>query len=137
MMRFVITLEGMVSTLAGLAGVAGASDGLGPAARFREPLGVAVDGAGAVYVTDRGINCIRRGVPAALTRSATLSITVADGWVGLHWVDVFGQFFMETKTDLNTAAWVHVQNPAVDRDGTNGVVLPLAVSAQYFRLRKP
>ena len=48
-----ITPAGVVSTLAGLAGVSGTTDGVGSAARFNNPLGVAVDAAGDnIYVTD-------------------------------------------------------------------------------------
>ena len=51
---------GNVSTLAGTAGLSGASDGTGPTARFKYPSGVAVDGAGTVYVADMGNHTIRR-----------------------------------------------------------------------------
>ena len=45
-----VTAGGVVTTLAGLAGSYGSADGTGSAARFIEPRGVAVDGAGNVYV---------------------------------------------------------------------------------------
>jgi sugar lactone lactonase YvrE len=47
-----ITTEGVVSTLAGKAGASGIADALGSKARFSVPCGVAVDGAGNVYVAD-------------------------------------------------------------------------------------
>src|SRR5207249_253597 len=47
-----ITPAGLVTTLAGLAGSYGSSDGTGSAARFNSPYGVAVDGLGNVYVAD-------------------------------------------------------------------------------------
>ena len=47
-----ITSGGKVSTLAGQAGVAGDMDGVGTAALFNAPNGVAVDANGNVYVTD-------------------------------------------------------------------------------------
>jgi sugar lactone lactonase YvrE len=49
-----VTPGGVVSTLAGLAGTPGTSDGTGPAARFSFVDGIAVDAAGFVYVTDPG-----------------------------------------------------------------------------------
>src|SRR6266545_2524816 len=55
-----ITPAGAVSTLAGTAGVAGSADGTGAAARFNQPSGIAVDGAGNVYVGDYGNNTIRK-----------------------------------------------------------------------------
>lgn len=47
-----ITAAGVVSTLAGLAGQGGSTNGIGTAARFGSPYGVAVDTAGNVYVMD-------------------------------------------------------------------------------------
>ena len=55
-----VTPGGVVSTLAGLAGSSGSSDGTGSAARFNNPLGVAVDGSGNVYVADYGNSTIRK-----------------------------------------------------------------------------
>jgi sugar lactone lactonase YvrE len=49
-----ITSAGMVTTLAGQAGVSASTDGTGSAAHFCDPLGVAVDTGGNVYVVDGG-----------------------------------------------------------------------------------
>ena len=58
-----ITAAGVVSTLAG-SGTIGAVDGTGTAATFKSPYGVAVDGAGNVYVADWGNGNIRTITPA-------------------------------------------------------------------------
>jgi len=55
-----ITPAGVVSTLAGQAGVSGNLDGPGSQAQFNAPYGVAVDKAGNVYVSDSGNNAIRK-----------------------------------------------------------------------------
>ena len=58
--RKVVASSGAVTTLAGLAGSSGSTDGTGSAARFNSPSGVAVDGAGNVYVADTLNNTLRR-----------------------------------------------------------------------------
>ncbi|MEI7773194.1 MAG: autotransporter-associated beta strand repeat-containing protein, partial [Verrucomicrobiota bacterium] len=55
-----ITSSGGVSTLAGARGLSGYADGTGGNARFSWPSGVAVDGAGNVYVTDMYNQVIRK-----------------------------------------------------------------------------
>ncbi len=47
-----ITPAGVVSTLAGTAKVSGTANGTGPAAQFKAPVAVSVDGSGNVYVAD-------------------------------------------------------------------------------------
>ena len=53
-------LAGVVSTAAGAAGRHGSADGRGAAARYDMPCGIAVDGAGSVYVADTRNHLIRR-----------------------------------------------------------------------------
>jgi sugar lactone lactonase YvrE len=54
-----ITSGGVVTTLAGLAGSVGSIDGVGNTARFNDPIGVAVDSLGNVYVADVNNDSIR------------------------------------------------------------------------------
>lgn len=61
-----ISPGGVVTTLAGTAGVAGSADGPGFSATFDLPTGVAVDGFGNVYVVDAGNDTIRRITPAGV-----------------------------------------------------------------------
>src|SRR5262249_31580840 len=51
-----VTPEGVVTTLAGYAGVTGSADGMNVAARFNSPEGIAVSRASDVFVADSG-NC--------------------------------------------------------------------------------
>ncbi len=50
---------GVVTTLAGTGGLSGDSDGLGAAARFDHPTGMAVDDTGTLFVADTGNHTIR------------------------------------------------------------------------------
>ena len=62
--RKVVVATGAVSTLAGTAGMSGSADGTGPAVRFFGPEGMAVDGAGSLYVADFFNDTIRKVVVA-------------------------------------------------------------------------
>ncbi len=60
-----ITSAGIVTTLAG-SGVYGSADGVGAAASFRSPYGVAVDNIGNVYVADLNNQKIRKITPTGV-----------------------------------------------------------------------
>src|SRR5437870_393770 len=61
-----ITPGAVVTTLAGLAGNPGSTDGTGSAARFRYPSGVAVDSMNSVYVADQYNHTIRKITPSGV-----------------------------------------------------------------------
>lgn len=75
-----ITAAGVVSTLAGQAGVAGCDNGPGASATFNYPSDVTVDAKGNLFVTDTLNACIRKISP-----DGTVSIFAGDpaqsGWV--------------------------------------------------------
>lgn len=57
----------MVTTLAGVVGISGSTNGTGGAAQFFRPQGVAVNAAGNIhYVADTSNSTIRKGVPGAV-----------------------------------------------------------------------
>ena len=60
------SLPTTVRTIAGLAGAPGSADGIGSAARFFSPAGVAVDSSGTVYVADTGNHTIRKVMPGGV-----------------------------------------------------------------------
>lgn len=72
-----ITTAGVVSTLAGTCGTLGALDGTGTAARFSSPAGIAVDGSGNVYVSDRLNKAVRKITAAGV-------VTTYAGALGLQ-----------------------------------------------------
>src|SRR6185295_8658235 len=72
-----ITSTGVVTTLAGTAGVSGSIDATGAAARFNFPWGVAADSAGNVYVADSGNSAIRRITPAGAVTTFAGNVNVS------------------------------------------------------------
>ncbi|HEV2721529.1 MAG TPA: gluconolaconase, partial [Thermoanaerobaculia bacterium] len=64
-----ITPDGYTTTLAGLAGSTGKTNGVGAAASFNAPGGIAVDPQGNVYVADIGNNLIRKITQAGIVSS--------------------------------------------------------------------
>lgn len=77
-----ITMAGAVTTLAGLRGIAGLSDGVGSSAYFNQPRGLAVDGAGNVFVADTGNAAIRKIAPGANVTTLVLAEVVAPATPG-------------------------------------------------------
>src|SRR5204863_1948922 len=73
---------GVVTTVGGAAGIVGSADGTGNSARFSYPLGVAVDSAGNLYVSDQN-QTLRKGVPTPPPTPSTCN----PGRV--IWVDAF------------------------------------------------
>ena len=61
-----ITPAGVVTTFAGLAGVSTDVDGTGTAAGFKDPVDVAMDDEGNLYVTDAGSHKVKKITPAGV-----------------------------------------------------------------------
>ncbi len=78
-----VTPAGVVTTFAGEAGIAGFANGTGTGAQFNDPLGIAVDASGNLYVGDGGNNAVRKitsaGVVTTLAGSAFGSSGSSDG----------------------------------------------------------
>ena len=61
-----ITAAGVVSTLAGAAGIAGSADGMTSSARFNSPSGIAIDSTDNLYIADTTSSTIRKITPAGV-----------------------------------------------------------------------
>jgi sugar lactone lactonase YvrE len=64
-----ITPAGLVTTLAGSAAAGGSQDGVGTAARFNHPVGLAIASTGVLYVADIDNHTIRSITPAGLVQT--------------------------------------------------------------------
>jgi sugar lactone lactonase YvrE len=76
-----ISPAGTVTTLAGMVGVPGASDGTNSEAQFDTPTGVAVDNAGNLYVADYQNSTVRKIVPGPGTN---WSVSTLAGTAGVN-----------------------------------------------------
>jgi len=120
---------GVVTTLAGTAGMGGSVDGTGAAARFSGPRGMAVDSAGNVYVADYGNSTIRKVTAAGV-------VTTLAGTAGMNGsVDGTGaaaRFSNPTGVAVDSAGNVYVadsSNSTIREVIAGGVVTTLAGSA--------
>ena len=69
--RKVVLSTGVVTTAAGSAGNSGSADGLGSQGRFSYPSGVAVNGAGNLFVADTENHTIRQILPSGMVNTLT------------------------------------------------------------------
>jgi hypothetical protein len=130
-----ITPAGVVTTLAGLAESAGSADGVGNAARFYNPFGVATDSSGNVYVGDTANNTIRKGFPPP---QLTISLSgVPPSGIILTWPTNVVGFSLQSTTNLvSTALWSTNLPAPVVIGGQNTVTNPITGPQQFFRLSR-
>jgi sugar lactone lactonase YvrE len=123
----------VVSTVAGMAGSFGSSDGTGTNAAFNSPAGVALDGSGNLYVADSINNAIR----ADITLTASLQYSVSAGQFILAWPASAAGYVLQTSSILSSAAvWTPVTTGITTSGSSyvfsNAMTAPVA----FYRLEK-
>src|SRR6266700_3150893 len=127
----------MVTTLAGSPFQAGAADGIGSDARFNQPTGVAVDGAGNVYVADSVENRIAKGAlaPAVVQfDTSSVGLTVSNGVFQMRITGPSsGSLILEVSTNLQS--WTPIQTNSLSA-GVVVMIVPLSSPPyRFFRAR--
>ncbi len=117
---------GVVSTLAGTPGLSGIDDGAGLVAKFNQPSGTAVDGAGNVYLAEIGSHTVRKITPAGVvsTFAGTPGVLGKSDGVGTA-----ARFYSPISVAVDTAGNVYVSdygNHAIRVISPAGVVSTLA-----------
>ena len=117
-----ITPNGIVSTLAGLAGNPGSSDGIGVHARFRNPWGVAVDRARNVYVADTSNNTIRKITQAGVVTTLAGRVGESGSMDGIGDKAQFNNPFALAVDNANNVYVADTANNTIRKITSNGMV---------------
>jgi sugar lactone lactonase YvrE len=120
-----VSPEGLVTTMAGTPGVKGSADGMGAAAQFFIPEGIAVDGSGLIYVVDVGNDTIRRVTPGGLvtTLAGTVGVPGSNDGTGTSaQLSPLGSIAIDKAGNLYFA---NGENSAVREVAPNGQVTTL------------
>jgi hypothetical protein len=123
-----VTPAGIVSTLAGVAGVRGEVDGTGSAARLFDPQNLAVDGAGNIYVSDGMGDVIRMITQAGVVTTLAGTPGTAGSADGTGSAAMFND---PTGINVDGAGNVYVAdygNDTVRKIAPGGVVTTIAGS---------
>jgi sugar lactone lactonase YvrE len=126
-----ITAGGVVSTLAGTAGVFGYADGTGPAAQFRGGQGPAIDGQGDVYLADNNNLAIRKITPAGVVSTFA---GVAPALGNTDGTGTAARFWGPSGLATDSAGDVYIAdtlNCEIRRMTSAGVVTTLAGSSSH------
>jgi sugar lactone lactonase YvrE len=122
-----VTNAGVVTTIAGQAGVSGSADGVGAAARFRSPSDVSVDSAGNLYVADSNGNCIRK-----ITSDGTVTTLAGNPnamWNSVDGIGLAARFKTPRGLEVDSAGNIYVAdsgNYQIRKVTAAGVVTTLA-----------
>jgi|GEM_PF-1516340 len=125
-----IASNGVVSTVAGQAGVPGDSDGTGSSAAFNSPTALAVDGAGNVYVADSGNGLIRMIAPGGVVTTlpvAPYSVQFINGIA----VDSSGNLYVTTGSAIEEITQSGVVTLLAGQVGGYGYADGVGAAAQF------
>ncbi|MDB6125353.1 MAG: repeat containing protein [Pedosphaera sp.] len=119
-----ITPGGLVSTIAGLAGVWGNADGTNSAARFFQPQGILADNAGNLFVADSGNQTIRK-ISASGTNRVVTTVAGLPGNAGnADGTDDAARFYFPAGVALDGAGYFYVADLGNNTIRTERIVPP-------------
>jgi hypothetical protein len=110
--------------IAGTAGFVGSADGIGNAAQFDNPVGLAVDASSNVYVADAFNNTIRLGTPFYAGQTAVLTLTTSPS--GLP-IEVGG-----TTYPVTPDVFAYATGSSVMVTATTTIENSTAISTNYY-----
>jgi hypothetical protein len=127
-----VTPTGVVSTLAGLAGATGTTDGTGTTVRFNQPYGMAVDSNGTLYVSDYLGYTVRQGHLAPV-----LQYSLSGNQLILSWpMGLTGFVLQGCSNGLPATAWYYLTNGVVSSGQYFVLTNPAPPAISFYRLKK-
>jgi sugar lactone lactonase YvrE len=128
-----VTASGGVTTLAGLAGFSGSTDGTGTAARFNFPTGVAFNSTGSLFIADTDNDTLRlaylpalpvitqqpQDVGVVIGGTATFSVTATGGpFLGYSWNATTKEGYLTATRTVGSARTLTINNVQNNNAGT-------------------
>jgi hypothetical protein len=127
-----IATNWVTTTIGGLAGSSGTTDGLGVNARFYNPIGIAFDSSGNLLVGDSLNYTIRIGVPVF-----SLQATPSPGQLVLSWSSAASNYVLETSASIGPdALWTPITSGISQNGDTLVFTTPPTDPAAFFRLHR-
>jgi sugar lactone lactonase YvrE len=124
-----VTPTGMVTTLAGSAGISGGNDGTGIYALFNQPDGVAVDASGNICVADTGNAIIRKITPGGVVITVAGLPGIAGMGDSASGVAIFNQPHGLVADGAGNIQVADAGNAAIRKIAPDGAVTTLALTA--------
>lgn len=124
-----VSPEGVVSTIAGVAGQGGSADGAIGDARFMAPAGLALDTAGILYLTDAAHHTVRRVVPGENVSTLAGAAPLSGSADGTRSAALFNEPRGITRDAQGNFYVADTGNATIRRIAADGAVITLAGSA--------
>jgi len=121
------------STIGGIGGISGSTDGVGSAARFDNPWGVALDTAANVYVADLANSTIRSTIAPPAGPPVFVSTTLNNNVLTLTWSSISGRTYqVYYSTNVSPTHWSNLNSSAMASGVTMSTTDPLGASSRRF-----
>jgi sugar lactone lactonase YvrE len=122
-----VTGNGVVTTLAGWAGMWGSADGTGTNALFFQPTGISVDSLGNLYVVDSGNSTLRKLTSSGTNWTASTVAGLPDVSGSLDGTGSAAEFYYPTGVAVSTGGYVYVADSGNNTIRSQGIP-PLIVT---------
>lgn len=131
-----VSSDGVVSTVAGKPGVAGATAGIGADARLFSPSTLAIDSTGRLFIGDVSANLIWVATAVAV-EPPKLSSQWIDGQVHLSWPATQGATLQQADLLSDVPTWVAVEATPTVTGTTADLILSPGTGSRFYRLMTP